>query len=71
MPARCLGEEPMSCSSHFRSSSSHPFTEVCQNILVVDLVNGLTFRHPIYVNNPLDVENTIIIALNLDLLCCA
>ena len=56
--ARCLCEEPMSRLPHFRSSSSssHPFTKVCQNLLVVDLVNGLTFRHPIHVNNPSDVE---------------
>jgi len=39
---------------HFRSSS-HPFTKVCQNLLVVNLVNSLTFRHPIHMNNPLDV----------------
>jgi len=56
--------------THFGSSSSHPFTKVCQNLLAVDPVNGLTFRHPIHVNNPSDVERTIIIALNLDLLCC-
>ena len=55
MPVRCPGEEPMSRSSHFRSSSSHPFTKVCQNLLVVDLVNDLTFRHLIHLNNPLDV----------------
>jgi len=52
-------------------SSSHLFTKVCQNLLVVDLVNSLTFRHPIHVNNPSDVEKTIIFALNLDLLCLA
>ena len=40
---------------HFRSSSSHPFTKVCQNLLAVNLVNGLTFRHPIHVNNPSNV----------------
>ena len=51
--------------------SSHPFMKFCQNFLVVDLVNGLTFRHPIQVNNPSDVNKTIIIALNLDLLCSA
>ena len=43
---------------HFRSSS-HPFTKVCQNLIVVDLFNGLTFRHPIHVNNPSDVEKKI------------
>jgi len=32
--------------------------KVCQNVLLVDLVNGLTFRHPIHVNNPSDVEKT-------------
>ena len=31
------------------------FTKVCQNLLVVNLVNSLTFRHPIHVNNPSDV----------------
>ena len=45
---------PPSSSSSF--SSSHPFTKVCQNLLVVDLVNGLTFRHPIHVNNPSKVK---------------
>jgi hypothetical protein len=33
-----------------------PVHKVCQNLLVVDLVNGLTFRHPIHMNNPSDVE---------------
>ena len=51
--ARCLGEEPT--FPHFRSP--HPFTKVCQNLLVVDLVNGLTFRHPIHVNNPSDTPH--------------
>jgi len=60
----CLGEEPI---PHFRSSFSHPFMKVCQN-----LVYGLTFRYQIHMNNPSDVEKkTIIIALNLDLLCRA
>jgi len=54
---RCLVlvKNPWAVFPHFRSSSSHPFTKVCQNLLVVDLVNGLTFRHPIHVNNPSDV----------------
>jgi len=69
VPARFLGEEPMSRSSTFQDFSSHPLKKVCQNLLVVDLVNALTFRHPIHVNNPSDVEKKIIIALNLDLLC--
>ena len=52
-----LVKNPRDVLPHFRSfSSSHPFTKVCQNLLVVDLVNGLTFRHPIHLNNPLDVE---------------
>jgi len=43
--------------------------QICQNLLVVDLVNGLTFRHPIHVNNSSDVKKKkIISALNLDLL---
>jgi hypothetical protein len=43
----------------------------CQN-LIVDLVNGLTFRHTIKVNNPLDMEKRkIISALKLDLFFCA
>ena len=50
-----LVKNPWAILPHFRSSSSHRFTKVCQNLLVVDLVNGLTFRHPIHVNNPLDV----------------
>jgi len=33
----------------------HPFTKVCQNLLVVDLVNGLAFMHPIHAKNPLDI----------------
>jgi hypothetical protein len=53
----------------FFRSSSHPFMKGCQNLLVVDLVNGQTFRHPTHMNNPLDVEKKIIIPLNLDLLC--
>ena len=61
---------PRAVLPHFRSPSSHPFTKFCQNLLVVDLVNGLTFRCPIHVNNPSDVEKKkIIFALNLDLLC--
>ena len=67
---RCLVKNPWAVLPHFRSSY-HPFTKVCQNLLVVDLVNSLTFRHPIHANNPSDVEKTIIIALNLDLLCHA
>ena len=55
VPAHCLGEEPRAVLPHFRLSS-HPFTKVCQNLLVVDLVKGLTFRHPIHVNNPSDVR---------------
>jgi len=42
--------------SHISGILLTPFTKVCQNLLVVDLVNSLTFRHPIYVNNPSDVE---------------
>ena len=68
LPARCLVEEPTSYSSTFQDFFSHPFTKVCQNLLVVDLGNGLTFRQPIHMNNPSDVEKKII-ALNLDLLC--
>ena len=56
LPARCLSEEPMSRSSTFQVFSSHPFKKFRQNFLVVDMVNGLTFRHPIHVNNPSDVE---------------
>ena len=51
-----LLKNPWAVLPHFRSPFSHPFTKVCQNLLVVDLVNGLTFRHPIHVNNPSDVE---------------
>ena len=65
-------KNPWAVLPHFRSSS-HPFIKVCQNLLVVDLGNGLTFRHPVHVNNPSDVKKKkkIIIALNLDLLCRA
>jgi len=42
-----------------------------KNLLVANLVNILNFRHPTHVNNPSDVGKKIIIALNLDLLCCA
>jgi len=54
---RCivLVKNPWAVLPHFRSSSSHPFMKVCQNLLVVSLVNGLTSRHPIHVNNPSDV----------------
>jgi hypothetical protein len=37
------------------SFSSHPFMTGCKHLLIVDLVNGLTFRHPINVNNPSDI----------------
>ena len=67
-----LVKNPRAVLPHFRSSSSHSFTKVCQNLLVVDLVNGLTFRYSIHVNNPSDFEKkTIINASNLDLLCRA
>jgi len=56
VPARCLGEEPMSRSSTFQVFSSHPLKKACQNLLVVDMVKGLNFRHPIHVNKPSDVE---------------
>jgi len=69
---RCvvLVKNPWAVLPHFKSSS-HPLTRVRQNLLVVDLVNGLTFRHPIHVNNPSDVggRGDIIIASNLN--CCA
>jgi len=65
-----LVKNPWAALPHFRSS--HSFTKVCQNLHVVDLLNSLTFRHLIHMNNPSDVEKKkIIIALNLDLLCCA
>ena len=51
-----LVKNPWAVLPHFRSSSSHPFTKVCQNLLVVDLVKGLTFRHPVHVNSPSDVD---------------
>jgi len=51
-----LVKNPWAVLPHFRSCSSHPFKKVCQNLLVVDLVNGLTFRHPIHMKNPSDVE---------------
>jgi len=50
-----LVKNPWAVLPHFRSSS-HPFTKVCQNLLVTDLVKGLTFRDPIHTNNPSDVE---------------
>jgi len=65
-----LLKNPWAVLLHYRSSP-HPFTKVCHNLLVVDLVNSLTFRHPVHVNSPSDVEKMIIIALNLDLLCRA
>ena len=52
--ARCLGEEPMSRSSTFQVFS--PVHEGLSEPLVVDLVNGLNFRHPVHVNNPSDVK---------------
>jgi len=64
-----LVKNPSAALPHFRSSSSHPFTKVCQNLLVVDLINDLTFRYPFHVKNPSDVEKkTVIIALDMDLL---
>jgi hypothetical protein len=42
---------PYFTSSSFSSSSSQVFTKGCQNLLV-EMVNGLNFRHPILVNNP-------------------
>ena len=50
-----LVKNPWAVLPHFRSSS-HPFMKVCQNLLVADLVNGLTFRHPIHMNNSSAVE---------------
>ena len=50
-----LVKKPWAILPHFRSFSSHQFTKVCQNLLVVDLANGLTFRHQIHMNNPSDV----------------
>ena len=47
-----LVKNPRAVLPHFRSSSSHTLAKVCQNLLVVDLDNGLNFRHPIHVNNP-------------------
>ena len=49
-----LVKNPWAVLPHFRSS--HPFTKVCQNLLVEDLVNSLTVRHPVHVNNPSNVE---------------
>ena len=66
-----LVKNPWDVLPHFRSPFPHPLMKVCQNLLVEDLVNLLTFRHPIHVNNPSDVEKTITIALNLDLFCRA
>jgi hypothetical protein len=41
----------------------------CPNLLIVNLVSGLTFRHPSNVKNPSIIEKkTIIIALKFDLL---
>jgi len=67
---RVLVKNSWAVLTHFRSYS-HPFTNVCQNLLVVHLVDDLTFRHPIHVTIPLMLEKTTIIALNLDLLCRA
>jgi hypothetical protein len=39
----------------------------CQSLLIVDLDNGLTFRHQINVNNTSDIEKTTITALKFDL----
>ena len=47
-----LVKNPWDVLPHFRLSSSHPFTKVCLKLLVVDVVNGLTFRYPIHVNSP-------------------
>ena len=71
VPAHCLGEEPMSRSSTFQVFFFSPIHDSLSKPTCSDLVNGLTFRHPIHVNNPLDVEKKTIIALNLDLLCHA
>jgi len=68
VPAHCLGEEPMRRSSTFQVFFS-PVPDSLSKPPCSDMVNGLTFRHPIYVNNPSDVEKKTIIALNLDLLC--
>ena len=56
--SRCVVfvKTPRAILPHFRSFSSHLFMKVCQNLLAVDLVNGLTFRNPIHMNNPSDVE---------------
>jgi hypothetical protein len=64
---RCavMVKNPLALLPHFRSSSSHPFTKDCQNLLIVDLVNGLTFRHLIIVNNSLDIKKRSSLLWNL------
>ena len=71
VPAHCFGEEPMSHSSTFQVFFFSPVHEGLSKPPCSRLVNGMTFRHPIHMNNPSDVEKTIIIAVNLDLLCRA
>ena len=66
-----LVKNPWAVLPHFRSPSSHPFTKVCQNLLVVDLVIVLNFRHQSTWKIPRMSKKMIIIALNFDLLCCA
>jgi len=61
-------KNPWGILPHVWSPSSHTFTEGRQNIFIINLIDSLTFRHRINVDNPPDIEKTIIIALNLDLL---
>ena len=41
-----------------------------QNIFIINLIDNLTFRHPVIVDNPPDIKKKIIIALNFDLFMC-
>lgn len=68
--ACCLGRV-VSLSSTFQVVFSHTLTKPCENLFVVDLVNNVSFRYAIHVNNPSGVKKEIIVALNLDVLCRA
>jgi hypothetical protein len=64
-----LMKNPWAVHPHFRSSSSsHPFTKVCQNLLVLDLVNGWPSGTQSMWKIASMLKETIIFALKLYLL---
>jgi len=49
-------KNPSGILPHVWSPSWHTFTEGRQNIFIINLIDSLTFRHPINVDYPPDIE---------------